>query len=221
MLWTGICLTNRIVALAPLPDENDPGELEYEPRPDDDVRTHVQVGNSQCLLTNYLKRRLECIPGFPRPVKEMGDKAYRISPTLHRGLGMFAARRFRTGDLVAGERPLMVFPVGPPTDFNLATAKVPGENRIKLNLKSSDDILSSLFERMSEESQEAFMGLQNSHLGDGAVFGTARTNGYGLDNGLKDETGRSSILSLVLVADVCCHDRKCQIFLYVELRRQK
>ncbi|PBK71607.1 hypothetical protein ARMSODRAFT_781730 [Armillaria solidipes] len=182
-------LTNDdMKALAPLRDENDPGKFEHEPRPDDDVRTHVQVGDSQCLLTNYLKRRLEHIPGFPRPVKEMRDKAYRISPTLHRGLGMFAARRFKTGDLVADERPLMVFPVGPPTDFDLATAKVPGENRIKLTLKSSDDILSSIFERMSEESQEAFMGLQNSHLPNGLLFGTARTNGYGLEDGLKDET---------------------------------
>ncbi|PBK92481.1 hypothetical protein ARMGADRAFT_1080552 [Armillaria gallica] len=41
-------------ALAPLPDENDPGIFEHEPRPDDDVRTHVLVGDSQCLLTNYL-----------------------------------------------------------------------------------------------------------------------------------------------------------------------
>ncbi|KAK0236505.1 hypothetical protein EDD85DRAFT_643665 [Armillaria nabsnona] len=121
-------------------------------------------------------------------MKMMGDKAYRISPTLHRGLGMFAARQFKTGDLVADERPLMVFPVGPPTNFDLETAKVPGENRIKLTLKSSDDILSSIFERMSEESQEAFMGLQNSHLQDGTLFGIARTNGYGLEDDLKDET---------------------------------
>ncbi len=74
---------------------------------------------------------------------------------------------------------------------------------------------------MSEESQDAFMGLQNSHLQNGTLFGTARTNGYGLEDDLKDETGRSSTLSLILVADICYHDRKCQIFLYVELRQQK
>ncbi|PBK71603.1 hypothetical protein ARMSODRAFT_1016616 [Armillaria solidipes] len=33
-------------ALAPLPDENDPGIFEHEPRPDDGVRTHIQVGDS-------------------------------------------------------------------------------------------------------------------------------------------------------------------------------
>ncbi|PBK84787.1 hypothetical protein ARMGADRAFT_1088233 [Armillaria gallica] len=182
-------------ALAPRPDENDPGKFEHEPRPDDDVRIHIQDGDSQCLLTNYLKRRLEHIPEFPRPVKMMGDKAYRISPTLHRGLGMFAVRQFKTGDLVTDERPLMVFPVGPLTDFDLTTAKVPGENRIRLTLKSSDDILSSIFERVSEESRDAFMGLQNSHLQNGTLFGTARTNEYGLEDDLKDETENIKLFS--------------------------
>ncbi|KAK0189841.1 hypothetical protein F5146DRAFT_1139303 [Armillaria mellea] len=189
-------LTNDdMKALAPPPDENDPGHFEHEPRPDDDARTHVQVGDSQGLLTRYPERRLVHIPGFPRPVEETGDKAYRISPTLHRGLGMFAARRFKTGDLVADERPLMIFPVGPPTDFDLATAKIPGENGIKLTLESSDGILSSIFERMSEESREAFKGLQNSHLCQGFLLGTVRTNGYGLEGSLKDETENVKFLS--------------------------
>ncbi|PBK71568.1 hypothetical protein ARMSODRAFT_973197 [Armillaria solidipes] len=96
-----------IKAFTPFPDENDPGIFESGPHLDDEVRTHVQVGDSQCLLTGHLKRRLEHISGFPRPLKETGDKAYRISTSLHRGLGMFAARQFKTGDLVADERPLM------------------------------------------------------------------------------------------------------------------
>ncbi|KAG7439803.1 uncharacterized protein BT62DRAFT_1013426 [Guyanagaster necrorhizus] len=64
-------------ALAPLPDENDPGTFKYEPLPDDDVRTYVRIGGSRCPLTSYLKRRLEDIPGSPRPVKETGDRAYQ------------------------------------------------------------------------------------------------------------------------------------------------
>ncbi|KAK0237757.1 hypothetical protein EDD85DRAFT_1004593 [Armillaria nabsnona] len=138
-------------------------------------------------------RQLEHIPRFRRPMKEIGDKAYRISPMLHRGLGMFAACQSKTGDLVADERLLMGFPIGPPTDFDLATAKVPGENRIKLTLKSSDDILSSIFECMSEESQEAFMGLQNSHL----------TNQYGLEYGLKDKTDNKTVPPTSAASSTC------------------
>ncbi|PBK71610.1 hypothetical protein ARMSODRAFT_973230 [Armillaria solidipes] len=169
-------LTRMTPALAPLPDENDPGIFEHEPRPDDDVRTHVQVGDSQCLLTGYLKRRLEHIPGFLRPVKETRG-AYHISLTLHRGMGMFAARRFKTGDLIADERPLMVFPMGPPTDLN--------------------EMMRSIFERMSEENQEAFMGLHNSRLQNGPLLGVARTNGYGLEDALKDETEIADLLSMM------------------------
>ncbi|KAG7439806.1 uncharacterized protein BT62DRAFT_1013428 [Guyanagaster necrorhizus] len=46
---------NDMKALAPLSDENDPGTFKYEPLPDDDVRTYVQIGGSQCPLTSYVK----------------------------------------------------------------------------------------------------------------------------------------------------------------------
>ncbi len=189
--------------MAPLPDENDPGIFEYEPRPDDDVRTHVQVGDSQCLLTGYLKRRLEHIPGFPRPVKETGG-AYRISATLHRGIGMFAARRLKTGDLIADDRPLMVFPMGPSTDLNVITpiTTMTDEKRNNLLNCYTQEMMGSIFERMSEENQETFMGLYNDRRQNGPLLGVTRTNGYGLEDALKDETGRSSTLLLIIDANV-------------------
>ncbi|SJL08566.1 uncharacterized protein ARMOST_11932 [Armillaria ostoyae] len=171
-----------IKAFTPFPDENDPGIFESEPHPDDDVTTHVQVGDSQCLLTGHLKRRLEHISGFPRPVKETGDKAYRISTTLNRGMGMFASCRFKTGDLVADERPLMVYPIDPPTDLSfLASTRVD---------EYLQDVVGSIFEYMSDESQDTFMGLRNRHLHDGCgpLLGVARTNGYVLDDDLTDGT---------------------------------
>ncbi|KAK0463035.1 uncharacterized protein EV420DRAFT_1151361 [Desarmillaria tabescens] len=179
-----------VKALAPLPDENDPGIFENEPHPNDDVRTHVQVGDSQCLLTNYVKRRLEHIPGFPRPVKDTGDKAYRISSTLHRGLGMFAARRFNTGDLIADERPLMVYPLGPSTDLSSMS------NGVRSNQsKYSQDLIGSIFERMSKESREAFMGLCKSRLHDDPLLGVIFANGFHLADDLKDETDNVKYLS--------------------------
>ncbi|KAK0433400.1 hypothetical protein EV421DRAFT_1741553 [Armillaria borealis] len=53
-------------------------------------------------------------------------------------------------------------------------------------------------------------GLHNSHLRDGPLFGTARTNEYGLDDGLKDETGRDhSVMQLVKMrVDIHCAGRK-------------
>ncbi|PBK92488.1 SET domain-containing protein [Armillaria gallica] len=187
-----------IEAWAPLPDEHDPGLFEYESHPDDDVRIHVQVGNSQCLLTNWVKQRLEHIPGFPRPVKETGG-AYRISSTLHTGLGMFAAHRFKMGDLIADERPLMVFPIGPPTDVNFITSMLNGARN---EPKYAQDLLGSIFERMSEESREVFMGLcTNGRLHDGPVLGVALANGYYLADDLKDETETVQSLLAPLAPD--------------------
>ncbi|KAK0432157.1 hypothetical protein EV421DRAFT_1911235 [Armillaria borealis] len=48
----------------------------------------------------------------------------------------------------------------------------------------------SVFGRMSEESKNVFMDLRNSHLHDGTgpILSVVRTNGYGLEDDLKDET---------------------------------
>ncbi|PBK71606.1 SET domain-containing protein [Armillaria solidipes] len=188
-----------IKAWAPLPDEHDPGIFEYESHSDDDVRIHVRVGDSQCLLTNWVKQRLEHIPGFPRPVKETGG-AYRISSTLHTGLGMFAARRFKMGDLIADERPLMVFPIGPPTDVNFINSISNGARNNEP--KYAQDLLGSIFERMSEENREVFMGLcTNGRLHDGPVLGVALANAYYLADDLKDETEFVQSLAQPLAPD--------------------
>ena len=109
---------------------------------------------------------------------------------------MFASCRFKTGDLVADERPLMVYPIDPPTDLSFLAS-----TRADAYLQ---DVVGSIFECMSEESQDTFMGLRNRHLHDGcgALLGVARTNGYVLDDDLMDSTSRSSALSLIISADV-------------------
>ncbi len=60
---------------------------------------------------------------------------------------MFAAHRFKTGDLIADERPLMVFPIGPPTDVNFITSMLNGARNNEP--KYAQDLLDSIFERMS------------------------------------------------------------------------
>ncbi len=105
---------------------------------------------------------------------------------------MFAARQFQTGDLVADERPLMVYPVGPPTDLSFLASTLDAA-RVD-EPKYLQDVVGSIFECMSEECQDTFMGLRNRHLHDGSgpLLGVARTNGYVLDDGLMDRTSRSS-----------------------------
>ncbi|PBK83611.1 hypothetical protein ARMGADRAFT_1136864 [Armillaria gallica] len=56
----------------------------------------------------------------------------------------------------------------------------------RINLRVVMDLV---FARMSEESK-VFLGFHNSHLHDGTgpILGLVRTNGYGLEDDLKDET---------------------------------
>ncbi len=194
-----------------VPNENDPGSFKEDaPHADDETWCNVQVpspgGWSQCLLSGYLKRRLERISSFPRTLKETKDKAYVISSAPGNGLGMFAARKIKMGDLIADERPLMVVPLAP---VGLAAPPIlQGMTKEEVNqaiLDYSEGIMRPIFERMHEENQKEFMELHNSHLhgGSGPTLGVIRTNGYGLGDELKDETSMSSSLPLMIVTNAC------------------
>ncbi|KAK0463025.1 uncharacterized protein EV420DRAFT_1639111 [Desarmillaria tabescens] len=172
------------MSLASVPDENDP--------------VPFAGGWSQCLLSGYLKRRLGSISGFPRPLKETEDKAYNISSAPGKGLGMFASRKIKMGDLTADERPLMVVPLVP---VGLSVAPVregmTKEEKNQAIQDHSEGITRRVFEFMHEESRKKFMELHNSHTDDGSgpTMGVIRTNGYGLGDELKDETGTVELLS--------------------------
>ncbi len=200
-------LTDSTLAFVSAPDENDPGAFVNTPHEDDDLSRHVQVpfpgGWTQCLISGYLDRRLKHISGFPRPIKETKDKAYRISSSPGKGLGMFATRKIKMGDLIVDERPLMV--------VSLSPAGLPGvpmkegltqEEKYQYILNHSENVMHSVFGRMSEESKNVFMDLRNSHLHDGSgpILGVVRTNGYGLGDDLKDKTSRLSALLRMIVS---------------------
>ncbi|KAK0478839.1 hypothetical protein IW261DRAFT_1481148 [Armillaria novae-zelandiae] len=190
-------LTDKdLKAMDAVPDENDPGSFKNSaPHEDDGTWCNVQVpfpgGWSQCLLSGYMKRRIETISNFPRPLKETKDKAYVISSAPGKGLGMFAARKINMGDLIVDERPLMVVPLAP---VGLSAAPLPkGMTKEEMNqaiLDHSEGIVRTIFERLNEENQKEFMALHNSHTHDGSgpTLGVIRTNGYGLGDALKDET---------------------------------
>ncbi|PBK71581.1 SET domain-containing protein [Armillaria solidipes] len=188
-------LTNSALASVSAPDDNDPGAFVNTPHEDDDLSHHVQVpfpgGWTQCLISGYLNRRLKYISGFPRPLKETRDQVYRISSSPGKGLGMFATRKIKMGDLIIDERPLMVVslsPVGLP-GVPMREGLTP-EEKYQYLLNHSENVMRSVFGRMSEESKNVFMDLRNSHLHDGSgpILGVVRTNGYGLGDDLKDKT---------------------------------
>ncbi|KAK0488433.1 hypothetical protein IW261DRAFT_1439334 [Armillaria novae-zelandiae] len=163
-----------IITSQPMPGEND----SLATFPD---------GWAECVLTGYVKKQVLATPGFPRPIERTKEPMFCISSTPDRGLGMFAARPTKTGDLILDERPMMVAPVlaDPrtidfPENFN-------EDQILQAAIYEYEKTLGFCFRRMPKENQQAFMELSNCHQhdGSGTLFGIIRTNGYEVD-GLKD-----------------------------------
>jgi hypothetical protein len=79
---------------------------------DDD--NHTTEPYTISLLYSDAKEALAAIPGFPAPYKPSIRVHYRIGDAPGAGKGMFALTDLDTGDLIARERPLCLFPQAVP-----------------------------------------------------------------------------------------------------------
>ncbi|KAJ7886661.1 hypothetical protein B0H13DRAFT_2044029 [Mycena leptocephala] len=113
-------------------------------------------------------------PSFPLPMENAAESTYEIRATPNMGLGMFAKRDLKAGDLVISERPALVFP-------NHFRASNPN-----LSKNADSEELEAAFgvalEHMRVEDRVAYrelvMGPRNSHAGD--LKRIATTNNYQL-----------------------------------------
>jgi hypothetical protein len=102
------------------------------------------------------------------------ENTYQILPTPNAGLGMFASRDIKMGDLIVAERPLIVLPVSPHP-----TIRAGGRDF------DWDKFIEPCFERLSTENQEAYRALANAHPKDriGPLYGVVLTNNFSLEVG--------------------------------------
>ena len=65
---------------------------------------------TECILAGHIMPQILSTPGFPCPLeKTAGGKVnHRVGPSPFGGLGVFATRSVRTGDLIVAERPLLI-----------------------------------------------------------------------------------------------------------------
>ncbi|KAL0952330.1 hypothetical protein HGRIS_006610 [Hohenbuehelia grisea] len=144
----------------------------------------VPGGWSECLVTGSAKRSILRTPGFPHALPSPAlPVAYRVAPTPNKGLGVFATRAIRLGELIVSERPLIISPAGMdlatdcPDDFTDEQVK-------QASLAQREKMMEVLVHtRMHPERREAYLALCNSHLHDGSgpLMGIMRTNGFGVD----------------------------------------
>ncbi|GAW08775.1 protein [Lentinula edodes] len=203
-----------VVDEAGLPEGYDPSQMAFNSKPvdpnDPDAFFFVTLppvekgatladypgGWTECCVSGDVKRVIENTSGFPSPpLQPLGGKPYRIADAGDKGLGVFATRMIRAGELIMDERPLIVTP-NSNTEFLRDKAFIRKlqeyslEQIRQITLHEMDKRVKKSFDRMPLENQKAFMDLFNSHSHDGSgeYIGRTRTNAAGIDvNKLRDK----------------------------------
>jgi hypothetical protein len=155
-------------------------------------------------MTGYTKREILATPGYPRRLERPSSTAHRISNVPGKGLGIFATRELKMGDLIFAERPIIVVPAFSPARLNIP-ANFTEPMAFQAILYEQEQNIEQCFARVEPDQKAAFLALHNSHLHDGSgpLLGRVRTNGFGLDLPSKGE----QISSLGLLANVHLRNR--------------
>ncbi|KAF8963506.1 hypothetical protein BDZ97DRAFT_1661641 [Flammula alnicola] len=142
-------------------------------------------GYSEWVVFGPTKRKVLNSPGYPQPVpKPVGGTSIEVKATPNMGMGVFATRDIKLGELIFAERPLLVTPRGV---YGLG-GNIPPEYTMDqyqtVVMLEWEKTLEVSVSRMEPENQEAFKALMNNHKEDGSgpLLGIIRTNGYGVDN---------------------------------------
>ncbi|KIK59024.1 hypothetical protein GYMLUDRAFT_86012 [Collybiopsis luxurians FD-317 M1] len=145
--------------------------MDYPPDAVDAKLVDIPGGWTECFITGHVKRLIYDTPGFARPpLSPPNGRSYRIGSACSKGLGMFATRVIRAGDLILDERPMMVCTVSSSKTFRvtLEVAKLSDEQRRQIVLHEWGKHIKLAFDRMPSENQKAFMEQFNSHEHDGS-----------------------------------------------------
>ncbi|KAJ7290259.1 hypothetical protein C8J57DRAFT_1114289, partial [Mycena rebaudengoi] len=122
---------------------------------------------------------MSTFPEFPQPLVQPATPAFRVGPAPGKGLGLFAARALKAGDLIVSERPLFV--AANPTKLFCAPHFTPAQQA--QHAKNERERHYALcVARMRPDCRAALMALANSHTDDGfgLVDGILATNGMGI-----------------------------------------
>ncbi|KAJ8502947.1 hypothetical protein ONZ45_g11291 [Pleurotus djamor] len=139
-------------------------------------------GTTQCVfLSKHEMSMLVEAPGYPRTLPcERTLGGYVIKHVEGKGLGMFATRDFAYGDMIASERPLLIFPM------QLRTVETSrGDPYFELEVMTlSEKVLEFALERMGEVNKKKFLALHNCRANEKDcpnLLGIWRTNSFGVD----------------------------------------
>lgn len=125
--------------------------------------------SSTLIIYDCMKKNVSSIPGLSDPSPSGGcGRNYTIQPVTGAGLGMFAAKDFLPGEIIACEYPIMVMPQAIPGNGREADAHL-------------SRILKHMLDSMTEENRTAFLALKNCKGPENlANYGIIETNALGI-----------------------------------------
>ncbi|KIY46126.1 SET domain-containing protein [Fistulina hepatica ATCC 64428] len=123
-----------------------------------------------CLFFTGVKERLLARPSWPSPVPKAAQNCYRIDGSSLGGLGVFAARNIKMGELIIVERPLLTIP----EDMCIE----PG--------KSLEQLVQEVLMQMPPDRAAQFRALDDCRRNGGGfvkdpMVGILNTNSFGVD----------------------------------------
>ncbi|KAG5643465.1 hypothetical protein DXG03_000897 [Asterophora parasitica] len=145
---------------------------------------------TECLFYGgKVKREILATPGFPASVPRPPHVCHSLETSAF-GMGVFATRDIKMGDLIMAERPLSVTPAAiPPLDLNFPKGFNPTIDQVvEARMIQYEKLLETSISRMFPENRDALFALHNAHTEDGSgpIFGRIRTNGIGVLSGNGD-----------------------------------
>ena len=153
-------------------------------------------GYSEWLVYGPTKAKVVNSPGYPKPVPKPKasygtQPSYVVKSTPNMGLGVFATRDIKMGELIFAERPLLVSPasnIGVSMRVDQKMEEYDMKTQVAIMMMEWERLLELAVGRMEPKDKEAFMELANSHKDDGSgpILGILRTNGFMVGSNVYD-----------------------------------
>ena len=169
------------------------------------------------------------ISSISDPVPKVDPGTIVIKESQTGGLGVFALRNIKRGELLLAERPLVVCPMGFAADTRGWWAKMVtlilngrqadlSEQFKRIQAYEREMEMQKMFSKMTPENQRAYLSLANSHKEDGTgpVSGILRTNGFEIGLPASEKSDMTRYIAIGKVASRLNH--RCELCLCMDFR---
>lgn len=158
-------------------------------------------GYTEWVVKGNTKSKVLKYPGFPKSLPKIphSTPSCDVRKVRSMGMGLFATRDLKIGELILAERPLLIAPRA----MDYVSGEIAGIRNYtpaqlaQIQLFEAERVLQTAVRRMDNEGRRAYMSLANAHKEDGSgpCLGILRTNVYAI-GGIVDGPDAAPITSM-------------------------